>query len=447
MHNDDGYDEHEEMLKQLAYERVLEKLAAGRTQQTIDEYKRHGDSIMRGYANANSSKELRAKRGGLLDWKAILLELFWNPILFFEYLFAKRDGVMANSWRLYRASLQYWFASRGFFWMAEAVAKISTEGCYTRRNPPPEGARTSAKKMKGVPPKMEVKLRRALLLENSEYAEWAALWIRVGVLFGLRPYGEWFSAVLVPATSTDKAYLLVQNGKYNRDLARGSDAKARMNRAHGPERKIILETVTEEEYALLQKFLSWKDQKTPEEFELAYKGCRDLIWGVGAKLWPRRKTRPALYSCRHQFIANAKKALLSKIEIAALVGHATDETASKVYAKKKRGTPGALRVSAHPEDMERIRQVYEQVDFVSIRNMKPRSNSNPSAENIATVEDAADYSLEDEDDLEEMWEASSDEPDFDPANVGSSEEPNVAEPDSDSKEYKKPKDDPDFSPG
>jgi integrase len=54
----------------------------------------------------------------------------------------------------------------------------------------------------------------------------------------------------------------------------------------------------------------------------------------------KRKRYPTLYSLRHQFAANAKACGLTKAEIAALMGHASEDTAGRHYARRTTGHTG-----------------------------------------------------------------------------------------------------------
>lgn len=69
--------------------------------------------------------------------------------------------------------------------------------------------------------------------------------------------------------------------------------------------------------------------------------------------------RIRFYSCRHQFCANQKQAGLSLVEIAALMGHATDATASQYYGKRAHGRRRWVQINAHERDMANVRRVYK----------------------------------------------------------------------------------------
>ena len=70
------------------------------------------------------------------------------------------------------------------------------------------------------------------------------------------------------------------------------------------------------------------------EFEQKQSVCRGLLREACGKLWPLRKYHYALYSPRHQAIANWK-ATITPPEIAAMVGHIITSTAETNYAKRR----------------------------------------------------------------------------------------------------------------
>ena len=76
-----------------------------------------------------------------------------------------------------------------------------------------------------------------------------------------------------------------------------------------------------------------------------------------SKLWPTRKMKPTLYSGRHQFAANLKAAGYSRAEIAALMGHATDETAGQQYGRKKAGRKTGGLAKALASEVEKVRVI------------------------------------------------------------------------------------------
>jgi len=91
-------------------------------------------------------------------------------------------------------------------------------------------------------------------------------------------------------------------------------------------------------------------------FKQFYSRCRSRMYVTTRVLWPRRKQHITLYSSRHQFSANAKFLGLPLEEIAALMGHASIETAMAHYGRRSAGN-GSMRVKAHSDDVARVTEL------------------------------------------------------------------------------------------
>lgn len=134
-----------------------------------------------------------------------------------------------------------------------------------------------------------------------------------------------------------------------------TNAKATNNRAHGPTRTILLGGLTDDERDLIKEHL---DRATlfakAGQFPRFYHGCAAVLSRTVRRMWPKRNEHVTLYSARHQFTADAKASGLLPEEIAALMGHAVDTTATKHYGKKTAGLD-MIRVRPDPQEVSRIR--------------------------------------------------------------------------------------------
>lgn len=249
-------------------------------------------------------------------------ELPWRerPMEFchwFGEMVAKRQWSKPTFW-LYRAACIWYFLKNG---PVEAVSLIkSFQGTHLQK----KGAGTSSRKMKKLNGKILEELLWKLKLNTGkeDIDIFIANWLEAGCISGLRPI-EWKDASFDVKTNT----LIVKNAKFNQW------------RANGECRRIIYDSkLHHNEIIILQRFLSDRDKKTKHEtFESLYQRCRKRLWYVGSVLWPRASFKPSLYSARHQFAANIKKAGLTKTQVAALMGHKSDLTATYHYARKCSG--------------------------------------------------------------------------------------------------------------
>lgn len=83
-----------------------------------------------------------------------------------------------------------------------------------------------------------------------------------------------------------------------------------------------------------------------------------LLYSIVEKIFPTKAKHYALYSCRHQFIANMKE-IMTPEEVSALSGHAVTKTAIQNYGKK-RSSWGPQEISRHakpvPEEVATVRK-------------------------------------------------------------------------------------------
>src|SRR5208282_4778029 len=77
--------------------------------------------------------------------------------------------------------------------------------------------------------------------------------------------------------------------------------------------------------------------------------CSRTITKAARRIWWRRKRRPCLYSARHQFAADNKRAKRSLEQIAALMGHGSPNTARAFYGRTSAGyKPPATSLISEP---------------------------------------------------------------------------------------------------
>ena len=183
-----------------------------------------------------------------------------------------------------------------------------------------------------------VALLTALRASNSQWGTIAALWLVCTRVTGLRPC-EWEHAVL------DGRALKVTN------------AKATQQRAHGEHRTIDLHMAKKELVELLGSFLKIVQEQQGYQFEAFYNRVRDLIADVSRRTLSKRKRYPTLYTARHMF-ASMAKANLSKEGVAALMGHASIDTAGRHYAAARYARGGVpLEVMPVPQDIEAVKRL------------------------------------------------------------------------------------------
>lgn len=237
---------------------------------------------------------------------------------------------------------------------------------------------TSAKKLKKFPQSDFTHLDTYLKSKPHQTHEALRDWLQSGIWTGLRPV-EWRDCELIDINGIPA--LLVQNAKHSN------------GRAHGKTRTVILQRFTPEELETLKRHLArvhkWYSAGI---YDRMYHACSSKLYTVVRKLWPKRTRHLTLYSTRHQFVADAKASNFSLIEIAALMGHAVDETASEHYGKRAAGQQ-ITKVQALAAEMAKIKQQFQGYPD---RRME---DDPPIPDRIKKIKPQKDYSKVNLDDL------------------------------------------------
>ncbi len=200
-----------------------------------------------------------------------------------------------------------------------------------------ERPRTSGQKAKRLSASDLSRLMDVLQRSCSKWGAITAIWIYAGYLTGLRP-SEWATAK-VGVDEKGRPVLIVSNGK------------ATNGRAFGEHRHIALDKLSDRERSCIEaQVRTANEYETHHDFGVLYDGCRMLLHAITRRLWPNRTHHPTLYTARHMFASNAKQ-VFSKIEVAALMGHASQRTAALHYGKRRYANGG---LNVHPSEADVI---------------------------------------------------------------------------------------------
>jgi hypothetical protein len=283
--------------------------------------------------------------------------------VFVDGLLEKRGSYRANSWRYNRNATIFGLQQKAM--QEPGLLEEATTGiARLRAAPPPRHdvdlpSRTSSSKQNRFFEEDFERVCHLALSRQSSYAEPLTHFLHGTMLTGCRPC-EWPSAVLtwrpIPGFEWE---LKVQNAKNSNGRALGDFRILRWSQLS----RDLVEHVTEcigmaqsENYARM----------------LATMGS--LLGDLTRELFPTRNEHPTLYSARHEAIARWKSKYLwpgQTIEeriaglaiVAALAGHASDETATIHYGRPRRGRD---RISAFPiptADAGRIAMVRQVFHF------------------------------------------------------------------------------------
>jgi hypothetical protein len=283
---------------------------------------------------------------------------------FCEWLIKVRCPTLsASSWRQVRCAAR-WGLSRQRVKQPHLADQIDAaidalQAARASRPGLPLPLRTSRQKAKRWDDDDLAKIRHRALSGTSPNREALADFLEAGNLTGLRPI-EWptakFGRSAVPGFDWE---LVVKNAK--------QDAV----RAHGDTRSLRWASLDDASVAAIENTIRRaREAQQAGTYSSWQTSLRDLMYRLTLRLFPRRKHRPTPYTGRHAAAARWKAhyapsaaSLEQRIEglahVAALLGHATDATATSHYARPtadERGSAGFPVPVADPAEVARIRK-------------------------------------------------------------------------------------------
>lgn len=269
------------------------------------------------------------------------------PIQVVEHLIYRRPSIAKRTWRQYKAALVAELtrsrdaapdraAQHEINHALQILLQEPQTGAMTR------GTRTSAKKLRALPNKDFDTLCHYVQSKVGVHA-WAAallVWCRAAHPTGLRP-SEWSGASLITLPTGHPA-LVVTN------------AKATNGRGNGETRTLDLSGCSVDEIHALEEMLEIAEGfRQDGGYERFQDRLRQYLYKAARAALGRRERYPSLYTFRHQFAANAKRQF-NQGEVAALLGHGSDATASRHYAQG-RLAQGSLGVKPVTGEVGRVR--------------------------------------------------------------------------------------------
>lgn len=336
------------------------------------------EAALKGRTRSEATRRVYVRRGGLL-LIAATKETGIDPLTptqFAGWFLDQRARWSRSTIRTYRASIREFLTTAAMLKPSgslqvglalDLLAEVTDPD--TGRVAAPDAIarprRTSAAKRKTLTPPELKAVDAALVGSRHRYAALARAYLILTCTLGLRP-SEWPTAKVV---GTD---LIVQNGKNSN------------GRANGPMRTIELGALSESYVRELSQFIeALVAAADAQGWSVVHAGIRRALRAAsvatGIKGLIARPVTP--YTCRH--IAAARlKATMPLAEVAALLGHATDETASVHYAPRSSARGWKVAPIKAPEGAEAaIRQRY--VSFGDRQSVVRRTRTAPPASSPA----------------------------------------------------------------
>jgi len=287
-----------------------------------------------------------------------------------------REEWSKSTWRQNKAALIFRYTGIGTTEALESVEILrhgSQSSCASKTG------RTSAKRSKSVTNKAMKEVIKHLHGSKSKYASLLESWLLLGTEIGLRPH-EWGQASVIQVSPLDIGDIdtPVDIGVLG-DVAlvsylRIKNAKTTNGRGHGEFRHLNLSRLNPKLIEMIDEFSRLMSEIVVSNlYTLYYSSCRKLLWRINKVIHGHSSNKwIQLYSPRHKFSSEAKKAL-SSVGVAALLGHATTKTASEHYGRRN-SAAGSLGPRPIESEVVRIRK---------IRGYKVRSSISPNIPSVA----------------------------------------------------------------
>ena len=249
-----------------------------------------------------------------------------------DYMIGLKDTqqIKTNSWRVYKAAAAQCLAEA-----ADAGDDEAGDALERLRAEPQTGAIRAGIRLpdqvwtrKNFPDKDFDRLIEHIKGSSSTYRPVLVYWLQSARITGLRPC-EWVKSEYLE-------YLEEAGGPALKVM----NAKATNGRGNGKYRHIDLSGITEAERAIVQTFVRVIQAADRQGlFDKVRQACQKLLRRSNIARWPNRMETYSLYSCRHQASADYKQAH-DREGVAALMGHASNETATLHYGRRVSGRKG-----------------------------------------------------------------------------------------------------------
>jgi integrase len=278
------------------------------------------------------------------------------------WLVSLRPQIKASTWQSYKSSVVYFYETKGEVELANELKKVGSDLCKSSAPSKNNPLNTSSKKKKFISESEERKVT-AFLNNETESSYWAKPTLAVFkaiLITGLRP-SELQNSILIESDSDNYTPLALP-------VLKVKNGKSTNGRSHGEYRHLGLSATSKKDLIFLKIALSYADKSSKNgllspsgkesDWESYYKKLRGNFYRVINKVFHHSKKSITFYSCRHQFIADLKANGYSLVEIAAITGHATDETASAHYGRRKHGSKKQSLPQALDTEIAKVIEVY-----------------------------------------------------------------------------------------
>ena len=296
---------------------------------------------------------------------------------------SQESRVSKATFKMYKAVALYWIKKQAREALGRGESLDALSRVYERvksnsgRNLAKQGMHSSGLRSKRFPPALLKRIEEYAKTDGRRLKHMGMLlaFLRANMVLGLRP-AEWmdvaFATQFAAGEHAEDGHLLRGQAidpppdfsqKRSCLAMYVSNAKSTHGRGNGKQRVILLDGLSEQQLTSVALFRNivarnlsqGKSASDVQDqlFRALQSTLRMVLQNIGIATGSREWV--TLYSTRHQAIANAKKAGLSPVEIAALFGHVSPRTAFRHYARAASGVSGKFACRPDPASVAAVR--------------------------------------------------------------------------------------------
>lgn len=281
-----------------------------------------------------------------------------NASTLVSHIVSLKPGISKNTWQQYKAAVLYYLQARQPTGWHQSIARLEAETASECKK---TSMKTSGRRMKQVSDEKFDAVIAEVRASKNKYASFLVIWLVLGRQFGLRPHEWGESAVVTTGPEGEPGVFL-----------RVANSKVSNGRANGLERHISLDGCDAKTVEAVTKFCRQMTRlRIAGLYPDVHLSCRRTLATINRRLFGESSKWIHLYSARHRFSSEAK-AVFTREEVAALLGHATDKTATLHYGKK-RSARGGLKVRPVAKEVGTVKRVYKPAVFANTPKPSPEA--------------------------------------------------------------------------
>lgn len=298
-------------------------------------------------AYEREAREGVQKTDSVIDDQAYQKAVCATPMGVVNWMIARKQRWAKPTWRRYKSAMIYYLRSvigDGDALMAsDRLESVTSNGCKS------ETQKSSATRIKSVSRAEFMRFIACfgeVVSPRHRYAGLAKTWMLMGCITGLRPH-EWGQAQLLTRLSEDHELVVSGHLKAGMTYLRVKNSKHTNGRANGAYRHLDVSSLPEGVWGAMDALIRILSDRV--RYPAIYNNCRRFVADANRHFFGREKGRRFhLYTSRHRFASEAKNALSSD-QVAAAMGHGSDQTAYSAYGTSKFSSGGAMAAPVENE--------------------------------------------------------------------------------------------------